>query len=238
MAESRTGNFLMRWLVIAIVLILAACSSGSDDEDSTATSPVESTTVRTQEPVVTLPPTIGSPASSPTTSGSPVGPDLVVSFGQTEPMCPVDPEGYLDAEQYREGLLCVVQIFPWPKAKVPDAMMVDDMVARDSMQEKPSFQDGFQYGTMASYNACAWIETWYDAYLGGDQATQDTALIYLQEFVPRPWEKNSNIPADIYDESVSRPYQQMAEGASLGDPSAIVEFMNGSRCGDFEWPAA
>ena len=86
------------------------------------------------------------------------------------------------------------------------------------------YQKGFEYTVLEGRNQCAWLLTWRDALLAGDDATVDEALDRLRTLVE--------------ESPVMVPYDQerwlgWIEQAQLGDPSMLQGFTGG--CTDIIW---
>lgn len=166
----------------------------------------------------------------------PASPAAMMSDDETQAMNCIpeaDDRGFIDADAFKDGMTCVVPLFPWPEGKQPSRAMMEEYVESLRGWETASYESSMEFTQIAGYNACAWSEEWQEARQAGDAQREATALEYLLTMVPDPAASIAGFPSGGYDESTTDAFRLMAEQAELGDPAPLQAFSTG--CSWISW---
>lgn len=242
-------------MFLAVVLpLLAACVNASSPEPTRQSGPVgtsptpsatgllptrssaQSATAAASEPDSSRSSVTPAPATAASTGQAGTARTAVAGAGvptSTGTVCRLagDNRGFADADQFLANLTCVVQEFPWPQGRVADPAWI---VAQIPEAANSSFEVGFEYSIITTYNECAWYTTWLDARRSGDAAVEAQALAVITNVIPNYAAIVPNIPADLFDASTLRSQQEMAARAALGDPALVQEYVTGA-CQSIAW---
>lgn len=160
------------------------------------------------------------PTNHPATPTGSHAPDVAVSC------MPEDADESLDVEGVRAGLECTVELFTWPEGKVPNTDLIADILPTENARFRP----GIIYSMMAGVNECAWAITWLEARRDGDAALEAEALDVMTNVVPNYVTIIPHFPETAVSFDVIEQQREIAERASLGDPTAVQLFVD-NNCG-------
>lgn len=204
-----------RWFINVLLLIAAGClltACGGDDN---------------------VAPTVAAGVASPTAMTSAGG---AQAMRGSDCAPEVNERGFMNADNLKARMACVVPLFPWPEGKLPNRALIERFVESHRGWETAGFEAGMEFSQIAGYNACAWIEEWLEARQDGDARRETTALGYLLTLVPDPAASIPGFPDGGYDISTTEAYLQMAERAELGDPAPVQEYA--TQCSWIDWTAS
>lgn len=150
----------------------------------------------------------------PTASTDRIGPSPETSENAPASSSDLDPDGdgLLDIDEYELAVAQAVEESQWPDGyRVTPDTIVDTFTGGDPTGIG-QMQVGLENTMVGMYNICAWHMAWLDAWQAEDSERQAEALdVMTNGFPERPG----------IDESTRDALGEIAESATLGDPSLV-----------------
>jgi hypothetical protein len=137
-----------------------------------------------------------------------------------------DGDGYFTEGEVRQAIRMTVEDYQWPEPYTPSAdVIVYYFSGGRSVEdlEGSLSEVGVEHTVVDGWHECAWYMAWLDAFQNGDSAAQDEALTVMIDVIPN----RSSI-----DSSGEEWLTELARSASLGDPGAVTEAIDGMGCRD------
>ncbi|MGC4190327.1 MAG: hypothetical protein QM589_03725 [Thermomicrobiales bacterium] len=212
-------RILSSFLVVAMVLVLAACGSSKKNDPTTVPATNQPTSAPDQTQASSTAPfglTLGTPSD--TTANARQGPAAVTPGTAALPTYVSDfdknGDGWYTYDELYAAVSALIPSYAWPTAYqvTPDTVMKG--FAHFKGSANASWQVPYEYTLVGSANTCAWQHEWLDAYASGDTAMQNKSLAAL----------NDNLDHSLAtDEGYLSTYRKAYQQASLGDPSGIQQ---------------
>lgn len=137
--------------------------------------------------------------------------------------CLPDGDEDLKVDELRETLPCVVSLFQWPANMEPDDAMLERSIQKAPDGGEARYERGYEFGVVSGLNTCAWYITLIDARQAGDAELEDEALAYMTNIIPNYSTLIPGFSETALDPSVIQWQEDVAEKASLGDPSLVQD---------------
>lgn len=183
-------------LMLIVLSGLVACSTDSNT-DATSSS--------------NTPPLDGQSTPSPAASGG------IASS------CLPEGDADLQIDELRDTLPCVASLFQWPANMVPDDAMLERSIQKAPDGGEARYERGYEFGVVSGLNTCSWYITWIEARQAGDAELESEALAYMTDVIPHYSTQVPGFSSTALDPSVTRWHEDVADKASLGDPTLVQE---------------
>lgn len=132
------------------------------------------------------------------------------------------PDGFYSASEFRQAVRATFPEYRWPPGYTTTADAILERFSGGRSMEGEGFQVGLEHTVIDTWHGCAWYMTWLDAFRNGDSAQQADALQVMTDILPN---------SSTLDPSAKEFLLEIAEKAALGDPSLVVQQVEGNCAG-------